>query len=197
MIMCMLNRLRIGYEILSRNMPKQNHINLLYDGTGIPYQPRYSTIIEQFKAAGFNTQIIAVDAFIVKPQGREGELIRSGVIGSVKERFESTGRALPWVVTVDKHIRAPRSFLNALLHESLDKISLFANDGEKNMHYLVAESYKFSDQEVRILQEHQKTGTFLAYLKSLIRNHPDSLLRNLVAGDSAALDAQHRQKSFM
>lgn len=168
---------------------KQNHINLLYDGTGIPYQPRYSTIIEQFKAAGFNTQIIAVDAFIVKPQGREGELVRSGVIGSVKERFESTGRALPWVVTVDKHIRAPRSFLNALLHESLDKISLFANDGEKNMHYLVAESYKFSDQEVRILQEHQKTGTFLTYLKSLVRNHLDSLLKNLVGGDTAALDA--------
>ena len=32
---------------------KKNHINILYDGTGIPYQPRYSTIVNQFKAARF------------------------------------------------------------------------------------------------------------------------------------------------
>jgi Zeta toxin. len=110
---------------------KRKHINILYDGTGIPYQPRYSNIVNQFKANGFYTQITAVDAFIVKPESRENELIRSSVITSVKERYETDGRALPWVVTVDKHIRAPRSFLNALEHEMLNKISLFANDGEK------------------------------------------------------------------
>lgn len=167
---------------------KQNHINLLYDGTGIPYQPRYSTIVEQFKAAGFYTQIVAVDAFIVKPHGREDELIRSGVIGSVKERFEKTGRALPWVVTVDKHIRAPGSFLNALRHQALDKISLFANDGEIDRHYLVAESFIFSDQEIRVLQEYQNSGTLMSYLKFLIRNRDDSLLKNLVDNDEARLD---------
>ena len=32
---------------------KQNAINILYDGTGIPYKPRYGNIIEQFKQAGF------------------------------------------------------------------------------------------------------------------------------------------------
>ena len=168
---------------------KINHINILYDGTGIPYQPRYSNIINQFKAAGFHTQITAVDAFIVKPQGRENELIRSSVITSVKERFETTGRALPWVVTVDKHIRAPRSFLNALEHETLDKISLFANDGEKDRHYLVAESFSCSDQEVRILQKHQLAGSLMAHLKSVIRNRDDSFLKNLAQGDESKLDA--------
>ncbi|MDD1636777.1 MAG: zeta toxin family protein [Methylococcaceae bacterium] len=168
---------------------KKNHINILYDGTGIPYQPRYSTIVNQFKAHGFHTQITAVDAFIVKPDGRENELIRSSVITSVKERFETTGRALPWVVTVDKHIRAPRSFLNALEHETLDKISLFANDGERDRHYLVAESFSFSDQEVRALQKHQLSGTLMTYLRSLIRNHDDSFLKNLARGDESKLDA--------
>ncbi|MEY3759414.1 MAG: hypothetical protein RIR39_905, partial [Pseudomonadota bacterium] len=168
---------------------KKNHINILYDGTGIPYQPRYSNIVNQFKAHGFHTQITAVDAFIVKPEGRENELIRASVITSVKERFETTGRALPWVVTVDKHIRAPRSFLNALEHEALDKISLFANDGEKDRHYLVAESFSFSDQDVHDLQNHQLSGTLMTYLTALIRHREDSILKNLAQGDNDLLDA--------
>ncbi|MGZ8224638.1 MAG: zeta toxin family protein, partial [Methylobacter sp.] len=105
------------------------------------------------------------------------------------ERFETTGRALPWVVTVDKHIRAPRSFLNALEHEMLDKISLFANDGEKDRHYLVAESFSFSDREVRALQKHQLAGTLMTHLKSLIRNREDSILKNLAQGDKSKFEA--------
>ncbi len=168
---------------------KQNHINLLYDGTGIPYQPRYSSIVDQFKAAGFQTQIAAVDAFIVKPQGREGELARLGVIDSVKARFETTGRALPWVVTVDKHIRAPRSFQNALEHKALDKISLFANDGERNQHYLVAESFGFSDAEVRLMQEQQCAGTLLQFLEALIKTRADSVLKHLAHNNVEQLAA--------
>ena len=168
---------------------KKNKFNILYDGTGIPYQPRYSTIINQFKAHGFYTQITAVDAFIIKPEGRENELFRSSVITSVKERFETTGRALPWVVTVDKHIRAPRSFLNALEHDSLDKISLFANDGEKDQHYLVAESFSFCDQELRTLQKCQLSGTLLTHLKTLISDHKESILRILTLGDENILEA--------
>ncbi|MDD5461028.1 MAG: zeta toxin family protein [Methylococcales bacterium] len=168
---------------------KKNYINILYDGTGIPYQPRYSNIVNQFREYGFHTQITAVDAFIVKPVGRENELIRSSVISSVKERFEITGRALPWVVTVDKHIRSPRSFLNALEHQALDKISLFANDGEKDRHYLVAESFSFSDQEVRALQKHQLEGTLRAHMESLIRDRDDSILRNLALENPNTLDA--------
>jgi hypothetical protein len=179
------NRLRD----LVADYAKNNHFNILYDGTGIPYEPRYSNIVNQFKAAGFHTQITAVDAFIVKPEGRENELIRSSVITSVKKRFEKSGRALPWVVTVDKHIRAPRSFLNALEHEALDKISLFANDGEKDTHYLVAESFSFSDQEVRELQKQQLSGTLITYLKALIRCRDDSFLKNLAQGAENKVNA--------
>ena len=167
---------------------KRKHINILYDGTGIPYQPRYSNIVNQFKVSGFYTQITAVDAFIVKPESRENELIRSSVITSVKERYETDGRALPWVVTVDKHIRAPRSFLNALEHEMLNKISLFANDGEKNKHYLVAESFFFNDLEVMDLKRNQLAGTLLSYLYLLIRDREDSILKNLTQGDDNQLE---------
>jgi len=164
-------------------------INILYDGTGIPYKPRYADIVGEFNAAGFHTQITAVDAFLVKPQGRADELPRSAVIKSVRERFEKTGRALPWVVTVDKHIRAPGSFLAALQHLALKKLSLFANDGERDKHYLVAESFDFTDEEVRALQRHQMAGSMADYLKSLINHHHDSVLKNLAGNDTDKIAA--------
>ncbi|MDD1609402.1 MAG: zeta toxin family protein [Methylococcaceae bacterium] len=179
------NRLRS----LVADHAKQHGINILYDGTGIPYKPRYGKIIEQFEQAGFNTQVTAVDAFLVKPEGREDELPRSAVINSVKTRYEQTGRALPWVVTVDKHIRAPASFLDALEHKALEKLSLFANDGERDRHYLVAESFIFSDEEVDILQEQQRVGTLSEYLHFLSKQRHDSVLKNLAKDDVAKLDA--------
>ena len=168
---------------------KEAHINILYDGTGIPYKPRYFNVINAFEEAGFHTQIAAIDAFIVKPEGREDELSRSAVICSVKDRFEKTGRALPWVVTVDKHIRSPWSFLDALEHESLDKISLFANDGDRDMHYLVAESFGLSDSEVRAVHEKQKSGLLAEHLQSLSRHHDDSILNILANGDQHKIQA--------
>ncbi len=168
---------------------RKTHINILYDGTGIPYNPRYVGIIDRFKAAGFHTQITAVDAFIVKPEGREDELPRSAVIQSVKKRYEQSGRALPWVVTVDKHIRAPGSFLNALEHQSLEKISLFANDGEQNKHYLVAESFDLTDQALEALQQHQLSGSLTEHLESLIRQRNDSVLKALAKNDQQKLNA--------
>lgn len=179
------NRLR---GLVSRHA-RALRINILYDGTGIPYKPRYQDIISEFSTAGFHTQITAVDAFIVKPQGREDELPRSAVIKSVQERFEKTGRALPWVVTVDKHIRAPGSFLDALQHPALEKLSLFANDGERDKHYLVAESFDFADEEVRALQRHQMAGSLADYLKSLLNCHDDSVLKNLAGGDAGKIAA--------
>ena len=179
------NRLRDLVAEHARN----NRINILYDGTGIPYQPRYSGVIGQFQAAGFHTQITAIDAFLVKPAGREQELSRSGVIGSVKARFEATSRALPWVVTIDKHIRSPQSFLQALQDTALDKLSLFANDGERDQHYLVAESFLLYDEDVDHLQQQQIAGKLARHCRTMMGRHKDSVLKNLAKGSEAALNA--------
>ncbi|MDQ7089035.1 MAG: zeta toxin family protein [Methylococcales bacterium] len=168
---------------------KENRINLLYDGTGIPFIPRYSTIVEKFKRYGFKSHVIAVDAFIVKPKGREQELQRSDVIDSVKLRYEETGRALPWVITVYKHLRAPRSFLHAIEESCLDKISLFANDGEKDQHYLVAESFDVSMKEVEIYQQHQIDRTLATYLRQQITTREESILKNLANNNQDEIDS--------
>jgi hypothetical protein len=188
------NRLRGLVATYAREL----RINILYDGTGIPYKPRYADIVEQFKAAGFYTQITAVDAFLVKPEGREDELPRSAVINSVKTRFQQTGRALPWVVTVDKHIRAPASFLAAFQHRSLDKLSLFANDGERDRHYLVAESFVCNDEAVRALQRHQLAGSLQEYLLALIGDNSCSVLKLLAGGKPAIINGLiDRNPSFV
>jgi hypothetical protein len=161
--------------------------NLLYDGTSIPYHPRYANLVRQFKESGFHTQIAAVDAFIVKPSGREEELFRSGVIDSVKARFDEAGRALPWVITVYKHIRSPESFLNALEDPALDKLALFANDGERGRHYLVAESFPLSDRQVEVLREKQRDGGLADHLRLIIAWRSDSLLNRLSLGDQDRL----------
>ncbi|MGR9052122.1 MAG: zeta toxin family protein [Gammaproteobacteria bacterium] len=171
-------------------------VNLLYDGTGIPYHPRYADIIKRFKDSGFCTQIAAVDAFIVKPEGRGDELIRSDATESIKSRYEHTGRALPWVVTVYKHVRAPRSFLIALEDQHLDKISLFANDGERGRHYLVAESFDLSDDQVDGLKRHQLEGSLAEHLKSYIESNPNSVLKRLANNDATKLDALIARNPF-
>ena len=167
---------------------RQNGINILYDGTAIPYSPRYSGIVQQFKQAGFYTQIVAVDAFVVKPQGRESELIRTSVLDSVKNRYQQTGRALPWVITIYKHMRAPEAFLEALQDSALDKISLFANDAERDMHYLVAESFICQDQDLGCLQ-HQQRQTLASYWQGLSFNHPEASLRKLAKNSDEQLAA--------
>ena len=163
-------------------------ISLLYDGTSIPFVPRYSAIVERFKTAGFKTFIAGIDAFIVKPRGREEELPRVAAILSVKDRFERTGRALPWVVAVDKHIRAPGAFLQALALPALDKLSLFANDGKMDRHYLVAETFDLSAESLHQLQEAQREGRLSDALLQAIRSSEGSTLLRLAEGDPDRLE---------
>jgi hypothetical protein len=71
----------------------------------------------------------------------------------------------------------------------LEKLSLFANDGKRDKHYLVAESFICTDEEVDILQEHQRLGTLSQYLYFLSTDRTDSVLKNLANGDEARLTA--------
>jgi hypothetical protein len=163
---------------------RNRKVSLLYDGTSIPYIPRYSGIVEAFKRDGFKTLIAGIDAFIVKPRGREEELPRVAAILSVKDRFDRTGRALPWVVAVDKHIRSPGAFLDALQHAALDKLSLFANDGTIDRHYLVAETFSLTPEEIAELQSSQCEGHLTDALVDLMKARESSTLRNLSGGDA-------------
>jgi len=88
------------------------------------------------------------------------------------------------VVTIDKHIRSPQAFLLALADTGLDKLSLFANDGERDRHYLVAESFLCNDDEVSDLHALQLDRGLAFHWLDLIRNRKDSVLKNLAENDT-------------
>lgn len=180
---------------LVANHALENRINILYDGTGIPFNPRYSELIDRFKQQGFNTQLTAIDAYIVTPEELLDKNTGHSIFTRVKNRFEQTQRALPWVITIDKHIRSPKSFINTLEHPALDKISLFGNEGDKDQHYLVAESFTATDAEIATLHEQQLAGTLSGHLQSMLRSRDDSVLRILAEASTntiASLAAKNR-----
>jgi hypothetical protein len=78
--------------------------------------------------------------------------------------------------------------LDALQDQSLDKIALFANDGERDKHYLVAESYMLDDVAFRQMQEKQVECELAAYFQQLIRQRSDSVLRQLSKEQSSVLE---------
>lgn len=148
--------------------------NLLFDGTGIVYQPRYSGIVDRFKKEGYETQVVGVDTMLVAPPGRRREF-NYPATDRIIDRYTKTERALPWLVVTGKHSKMPESVLQALSHPALDKISLFSNDGERGQHYLLAESFTLEHDKLADLQTAKQNGTLCDYLKTeLIDNRDDS-----------------------
>lgn len=70
----------------------------------------------------------------------------------------------------------------------MEKISLFANDGEKDRHYLVAESFYFTEFDIQKLHQHQLSGSLAGHLTDLIKNHDDSVLKKLAASTKTEID---------
>jgi len=66
-------------------------------------------------------------------------------------------------------------------------LSLFAYDGVRDKHYLVAESFDFTDDEVRALQRHQISDSLAEHFRALMLHRHDSVLKNLAHHDSEAI----------
>lgn len=156
---------------------RHEKINVLYDGTGVTYQPRYADVVRNFKQAGFQTRVIGVDVPLEMAVER------------VKTRFEASKRALPWIVVTGKHTRTPRSFVQAVEDTRLDKVALFANDGAPGQHFLVAESFVMRPDEVKAMKQAQRDGALHPYLASLITRREDSLLQTMAGHDAEKLKA--------
>lgn len=153
--------------------------NLLFDGTGIVYQPRYGKIVQSFKKEGYDTQVIGVDTMLVAPPGRSAEFTFPAV-KRIEGRFKSDKRALPWLVVSGKHSRMPESVLQALEDRNLDKFSVFSNDGKKGQHYLVAESFDLPNEQLAPLQKAKADGTLhQLFSQQLMKEHPASTLKQL------------------
>lgn len=162
---------------------REQKVNILYDGTGVTYQPGYANLVSKFKKAGFHTHVAGVDTPLITPQGKEKEYTRKGAIDTVTDRFGTDNRALPWIVVTGKHTRMPRSFVQAAEDTVLDKLTLFANDKGYQEHYLVAESFVMSDSELLTLRAKQKEGALAAHLGEIMTSHKDAALPQMATQD--------------
>lgn len=179
------------------NTAREQHINVLYDGTGIVYKPRYAKVVDDFRAGGFGTNVVAVDTPLIAPPGREAQF-PVPAIKRVTSRFESEGRALPWIVVTGKHTRMAASMLDAANHNNLDTFSMFANDAGPGKHYLVTESFMMNDQELRDMQRSQKQGRLKAFMEGLALGRNDSMLQKMAkkSGGPPAREILGRNPGF-
>ncbi len=127
------------------NKKKENHgghYNILYDGTGIPFEPRYADLIKEFKDEHFHTTVACIDTFLVTPDRREGECSKN-VLERVRDRlqFGNDQRNLPPIVVISKHRNVMESLMEAVENPFVDKAVAFCNDGPENAHYLLAETF--------------------------------------------------------
>ncbi len=147
----------------------KGHYNVLVDGTGIDHYPRNSNLAKKLKNNIYTTHLSGVDAFL------------DVALQRVISRFKRENRALPWKVTLNKHMRAAMAFEDATQDPSLDKISLFANDVDSNppSPYLVAESFILNDAEFAHMQQQQSSHQLVDYCKGLIHTDEGSVLKEL------------------
>ncbi len=152
---------------------RANKINVLYDGTGIPFEPRYAKIVSDFKKSGYETTICGVDTDLEKAIQRVGS------------RFEQVQRALPWIVVTGKHTRAPEAMLQAEANGKVDKMAFFSNNGEKDRHYPFMETFTVTQDDLRELQKRQRSGGLADHFRAMMRERPDSILRAMATHDGA------------
>ena len=67
-------------------------------------------------------------------------------------------------------------------------MSLFANDGKIDRHYLVAETFSLASEEIAELQLSQCEGRLTETLIQLMKTRESSTLRNLSGGDAQKMD---------
>jgi gluconate kinase/fido (protein-threonine AMPylation protein) len=125
---------------------KKRGLNVLYDCSGVEYKGRYDTLVKGFKKQGYDTQMVSVEASL------------HNAIDRLMHRYHKDGRAMPWHLMIEKHVNMPLSFMDAVRDKNLDKVSLIADDGNKQSRYLIAETFKMPSTEVGVLKAQKKNG---------------------------------------
>lgn len=185
----------ITVEAIATNMrnwiaetARRQKINLLYDGSGIPYQGRYDKIVENYKDSGYSTMVCAVDTMFFTPPEREPECDQPAKDRVVMRATSGNDRrALPWVVTAGKHRGAFRSALDVMdvaegekgkKQPVADKLVVLCADGREGTNYILSESFK---ADIGKMNAAQKDGTLKNAIAELMHNDKTSVAVKLAA----------------
>lgn len=163
-------------------------LNILYDGTGIPYDGKYGDMVKDFKhrdeEAGkkykdYTTCVVAVDNSIERS------------IGNVQDRMKKDSRILPWNVVKEKHQGFPSAFMAAADDRNLDHLCLFGNDAGRGEHRLIAELDRKNFDAIKFVTAREngrlgdEIGAQSSFALSLLKNAASHVIRP--QNDNAAL----------
>jgi hypothetical protein len=175
------------------------NLNLVYDGTGVPFKNRYDKIIKEYKNKGYQTMVCAVDTMLVTPEDRKTEYSASlPAIDRVvlRANTDKTGRALPWSVVVGKHLKVMRSLLEASELPEADKTIMLCNDGPKGKGYILAESFNMNKEKLRALKHAESAGKLRDSLTALMHDDPSSVAMALARHRSRQNGARSSEEAF-
>lgn len=157
---------------------RQQHYNVIFDGSGVEYKNRYDKVVKAFSEAGYQTELIAADCPLIATQAQreyypvpalERIMYRAGYRpdgSSLPPKKSGHYRTLPWRIAINKHIGFPRSFLAALGDKNLGKIILVDNAGEEGQDHVIAESFILDDDDLNALENAQRYNALLRELES-------------------------------
>lgn len=163
--------------------------NLLFDGTGIDFKPRYEKLADQFGRKAYNVTVCMVDSMLVVPKGREAEC-KESVLDRIISRSKAGNdqRMLPWKITVDKHRGVMRSFLDAWKSPHVSKAVAFCSDGPMDKRYLLAEGVKLAPDEFHAMEN--ASDEFTTQRAQELLKKPDSVMMKMA--EHAAKNAAGR-----
>jgi predicted ABC-type ATPase len=157
-------------------------INVLFDGTGIPFRGEngkkstYEKLVDTFAQNGYITRIGAVETSLENAAER------------VAKRAEEEGRNLPIQVVLKKHQKMPESVMDGAFYAAVEKLSLFCNDVERGTPPpLLAETFTVGKNAAKQLEAQNKNGT-LKNKVSELRDGSDGALELLKKNEGDAIE---------
>lgn len=152
------------FEKLSETA-KFRKINFFRDSSGIPYTGKNKRVLGEFKEAGFKTYcLVAASALYV---AKDRPDLAGPVHERIVERFLKKGRAVPWPITLSKHISHPAAQCDAALDCNLDYLEIFDTMVPKGHTHTIAESHLIDEPSYLALKgsnDISKTLIELGYL---------------------------------
>lgn len=125
------------FEKLSE-LALQKRINFFRDSSGIPYAGKNQNVLKSFKDSGFTTYCLVAASALYAASDRKD--LSDPVHERIIKRFESKGRAVPWPITLSKHINHPLAQSDAALDCNLDHLVIFDTMVPKGHTHTIAES---------------------------------------------------------
>lgn len=153
----------------------ENGYNILYDGTGVPYEKGYQQITREFKTGissttgkqnkPFTTSLIAVDAMLHVLPERTIEF-PAPVASRIISRYQSNKpRGLAWNVALGKHVALPLSVIRSAEDKHMDNITVVDNAGPQGSAYTLAQLFTVENTVNQNLISAQDSGNLLETLK--------------------------------